>query len=468
MKGKRTSIRRRMISWTLAALVFILGGIGIVAHEIARHESDEIFSARLASSARVLETLVARQIELATITRPIIIDLPPELAQARGDKPREYGHPYENKIAFQVWDDNGNLLVRSASAPEFMLSPFAAGFSRQVVRQEVWQVFMLRSGKMWVVTAEKDEVRQEMGRKLGKAILIPLIIGGALMLLIVNFVVSYNMRPLRKLAQRIADREPESLQQIELQETPEELAPIVDELNDLLRRVQTAFEREQRFLDAAAHELRTPLAALQLHMQNAMRADNVQERENCLAEAMVALRRTVNLAQQLLVFSRIAAKADAESFEALSLDGLCREVIALQEPLLEARGQSIGLDSPHGCVVWGDRHKLHRLLQNLIDNASQHGVAHGEIEVSLAIQDGAVGLHVANDGESVPADELERIFTPYYRLAGRRSQGSGLGLAMVKEIAEQHKATVTLRSKAGGQGTVVTVSFPATRSRLAA
>lgn len=468
MNGKRTSIRQRLVSWTLAALVFILGGIGIAAHEIARHESDEIFSARMASSARVLEALVARQLELATVARPIVIPLPPELAHAQGDRPRDDGHPYENKIAFQVWDDYGNLLVRSASAPELALSPLRPGFSRQIIRSEVWQVFVLRAGRVWVVTAEKDEVRQEMGRDLGAAILMPLLVGGVLMLLIVNFVLSFNMRSLRSLAERIADRDPASLQRIELPETPEELAPIVEELNDLLGRVQSAFDREQRFMDAAAHELRTPLAALQLHMQNAVRAESEQERENCLAEAMIALRRTTKLAEQLLVFSRLAAKADAESFDAVPLDALCREVIALQEPLLEARGQSIGLEARHACVVTGDRHKLQRLVQNLIDNASQHGAPRGEIAVVLAAENGGIRLQVSNDGEAIPSVETERIFTPYYRLPGRASPGSGLGLAMVKEIAGQHGASLSVGVKPDGQGTVVTVSFPEAKTRLAA
>lgn len=464
MNGKRYSIRRRLVSWTLAALVFILGGIGLAAHEVARHESDEIFSARLAASARVLEALAARQIETATITRPIVITLPPEVTHAIGDRPRATGHPYENKIAFQIWDEQGRLLVRSASAPEDALSPLEAGFSRHVLKGEVWQVFVLRSGRVWVVAAEKDEVRQEMARELGTSILMPLLVGGALMLLIVNFVLSFNMRSLRALAERISDRDPESLAQIELSKAPDELVPIIHELNDLLRRVKAAFEREQRFMDAAAHEIRTPLAALQLHMQNAIRAADVQERDNCLAEAMMALHRTTHLAEQLLVFSRLTAKADVESFENVALDQLCREVIALQEPLLEARGQSIGLDAPEAGMVTGDRHKLQRLLQNLIDNASQHGAPDGDIEVSLAVHEGRVLLQVSNDGEPIPASEIERIFTPYYRLPGRCSQGSGLGLAMVKEIAEQHRAEVTVRPKIDGRGVVMTASFPEVRA----
>lgn len=468
MTGRHYSIRRRLVTGTLACMVFILGGIGIAAHEVARHESEEIFSARLATSARVLEALVARQLEKATVSQPIVISLPKALESASGDAPEDYGHPYETKIAFQVWDDGGRLLVKSALAPDSALGPLRAGFSRNTIDDEVWQVFALRSGNVWVFAAEKDEVRQELVSELGMSILVPLVVGGLLMLLAVNFVLSFNTTSLRELADRISKREPESLAKIELPDTPAELAPIVRELNELLDRVKAAFEREKRFIDAAAHEIRTPIAALQVHIQNAIRAETVQERENSLAEAMVGLRRTTKLAEQLLAFSRITANVDDEAFRPVSLNQVCRDVIAAQEPLLTQRGQSIGLDAPQECLVRGEPYKIQRLLQNLIDNASQYGLPQGDIQVDVEKTADSIVLRVSNDGEPVPEDEIDKIFTPYYRIPRRESCGSGLGLAIVKEIAEQHKAQVGVQRKADGQGAVVTVRFSAADMRSAA
>lgn len=460
MNSKQYSIRRRLVVGTLVCMVAILGGIGYAAHDMAEHESEEIFSARLATSARVLEALVARQIEKASITIPIVIELPRELEQGNGDEPQAVGHPYETKIAFQVRDALGVLLARSASAPDVALAPMKAGFSQNTIGEEVWQVFALQSGDIWVFAAEKDEVRQEMVNELGLSILYPLIIGGVLMLIAVNFVLLYNMTALRELAGRIAKREPESLAPIELPQTPVELAPIVKELNDLLQRVRAAFEREKRFIDAAAHEIRTPIAALQIHVENALRAETPQERENSLAEALVGLRRTTKVAEQLLSFSRITAKVDSEKCQAVSLNRICREVIAAQEPLLAQRGQTIGFDASQECFVWGDQYKLERLLQNLVDNASQYGTAQGDIAVAIDRCGDRAELRVANDGEPIPETEADRIFAPYYRIPGNGKHGTGLGLAIVKEIAEQHKARVSLQRKPDGQGTVIVVSFP--------
>ncbi|AWL06991.1 sensor histidine kinase [Massilia oculi] len=459
MRARRYSIRRRLIRRTMVCMLLILGGISLVAHLFAGHESEEFFSARLASSARVLESLVAHQLDTATIAAPIEIPIPGQVGHHGGAS--AYGHPYEHKIAFQVWSAEGRLLARSASAPVTPFAPLAAGFSSKRVDGDLWQAFALRSGGVWVLVAEKDEVREEMVEQLAASVLGPVVVGGLLLALVVNLVLSANLAPLRGLADAIARREPESLAPVELSDLPEELAPVVDELNSLLARVRAAFEREQQFIDAAAHEIRTPIAAVQLHVQNALRAADAAERDGSLDEAVRALRRTTQLAEQLLTFSRLASGTDLALRRRVSLAEVCREVIALEEPLLDRRGQSLGLDAPCDCAVAGDPYRLQQLLRNLIDNASQHGMAQGDVDVSIACGDGVALLRVANDGAPVPDHECENVFRPYYRLRPGGGQGAGLGLSIVREIAGQHGATVALARKADGQGCVVTVAFPA-------
>ncbi|WP_293777342.1 ATP-binding protein [uncultured Oxalicibacterium sp.] len=455
------SIRRRLIVSTLIAMTLIFGAISFAAHSLAIRESEELFSARLATSARVLEALVARQLENASITNPLVIALPKELEEATDDLPEKYGHHYETKIAFQVYLDTGQLLARSASAPDVPLGTFEAGFSERKVDDDLWQVFALQSGKVWILTAEKDEVRQEMANGIGLSIVLPMLGGGLVLLLAVNLILFYNLRSLRTLASLIAHREPESLAPVNLPVAPAELRPIVTELNSLLARVKAAFDREQRFINAAAHEIRTPIAALQLHVENAQRAGTSEEREKSLADALTAVRRTAKLAEQLLALSRLTAKTEQGQFQPLPLEEVCCEVIAAHEPLLARRGQGIALDVQGESRIWGEPFRLQRLLQNLIDNASQYGAPQGEIEVLVQHADDAVLLKVTNDGPPIPEDELENIFMPYYRVVGHAVSGSGLGLAIVKEIVEQHEATIAMMPKADGQGNVVTVCFKA-------
>lgn len=312
-----------------------------------------------------------------------------------------------------------------------------------------------------MLTAEKDEVRQELADYIGMSILVPLIVGGLLLLGAVNVVLLRSLRPLAELATRIAARKPDSLAPITLAATPFELVPIIRELNHLLDRIKAAFAREQRFINAAAHEIRTPIAALQLHVENALRSQTDAERNSALASALAGARRTSKLAEQLLALGRLSARSDDYHMDRLALAALCCEVIGESEPLLAQRGQSIGLDASGDCEVWGEPSQLRRLLQNLIDNASVHGLAGGDIDVRLARQGAHVVLTVGNDGAGIAEEERDKLFVPYYRPAGAAPGGHGLGLAIVKEIADQHGASVALGTRADGQGTVVTVTLDA-------
>lgn len=455
---KRYSIRQRLLMGILISMLFISGGMGLWSKFVADHESEEIFSARLATSARVLESLVARQLEKATITSPIIINLPQELEDRDGAS-EVSGHPYESKIAFQVWRDDGTLLAKSGSAPNEPLGSFKPGFTKHQLNDELWHVFTLRSGQVSVLAAEKNDVREEMANDLGVAILTPLIVGALLLLIVVNTIAYTNLRPLQILADLLSKREPRSVAPIELSETPSELQPVIQELNHLLERVRDTVKREQGFIDAAAHEIRTPIAALQIHIQNALTARNDEERQKSLEEALKGLRRTTRLAEQLLTFSRVSGAVDNEKVSLLSLDAICEDVIHAQSPIIHQRGQRIELLAQGDFVINGEQSKIERLLQNLIENASQYGAKDGLIQVELIEQNGWVELSVSNDGQPIPEAEKQKIFNAYYRVLGEKASGSGLGLAIVKEIVQQHEAHIKVEDKSFNNGTKMTVSF---------
>ena len=439
-------------------MIMILGGMGLAAHLVTEHESEEIFSARLATSARVLEVLVAKQLEHATIASPIIIELPKELEHQHASTEEINGHPYESKISFQVWHSNGKLLAKSATAPDKPLGPMTEGFGKNLIGDDIWQVFQLKSGDVWVMVAEMDAVREEMAGDLGLAIMMPLIIGSLILLIVINLIAYGSFRPLQYLANVIAAREPQSIKPIKLSKTPSELKPVIDELNHLLDRVQKAFKREQQFIDAAAHEIRTPIAALQLHIENAVNAKNDLDRNQSLAEALSGLRRTTRLTEQLLTLSRVSGATDQEQ-QVLSLDGICKEVVKNTKPLITQRGQTIELDIKDDCLIRGEQHKIERVIQNLIDNASQYGSATGLISVSLSKVADTIHLVVSNDGDIIPDSEKSKVFDPYYRILGSKSFGSGLGLAIVKEIIQQHKGTIRIEDKSAGNGVQVIIEF---------
>ena len=456
------SVRTVLLAGTIAALLVVLGAAAWMSYAGGQEEAQELFDARLATSGRVLEALLARQVERATIESPIVITLPRPIEGAHDDEPNPLGHYYETKIAFQVWDAGGNLLVRSALAPSTRFAPLAPGFSDQTFNREPWRVFTLASGGVWIQVAERDDVRNELSEKLALAATTPLMIGIPVLVLLLALLIGYGLAPLASLAQQIESRQPDALTPIALERAPAEVAPVLQALNGLLGRVRKALERERRFTADAAHELRTPLAALKVHAQNAARATSEAERKASLERMLVGLDRTIHLSEQMLALSRASA-AGVHAPLPVALRPLVAEVVETLQPRVRERGARVDVV----CVppatqaeINGDRQQLRSLVGNLIDNALRYGPAGGAIEVALRADDDGVSLAVSDEGPGIPADLRERVFESYYRIPGSPDTGSGLGLAIAREIATAHGARIEIGAGKDGTGTRIVVTFP--------
>jgi two-component system sensor histidine kinase QseC len=438
----------------------IFGVVGYAAHWVSLHEAEEIFSARLATSARVLESLVARQLETATIASPIVISLPAALEQAQDDAGSEAGHPYEGKIAFQVWSAQGVMLAKTASSPAEMLGPMESGFHEYVSDAVWWHVFALRSGSVWIFAAEKHDVRDEMAEDIAVSVLTPLIVGGLMLIVFVHLFALRAIRPVEDLAHAISGRAPDSLLPIPLADVPQELVPVVRALNDLLGRVRSAFSREKRMIDAAAHELRTPIAAVQLHVQNALSAPSEEERIASIELSLAAARRVSQMAEQLLVYSRVSASPGMEPLQRVDLAELTRATISLMQPLLTERQATVILRASSPGLVWADPNKMERLVRNLLDNAIQYGQMPGEVVIQVSMTPSGARWSIENDGDSIPEAEQAKIFIPYYRIVGSAGFGSGLGLSIVQEIVQQAGGQIRIEERSEGRGVRFVVDFP--------
>jgi two-component system sensor histidine kinase QseC len=441
-------------------LLAVLGAAAWLGYDGSADEADELFDARLATSARVLAALVSAE-PAGGAHAPPVVSFPAPLEAAEHDQAGPLGHYYETKIAFQLIDGGGRLLMRSASAPETAYAPLAPGFSTQRHAGRDWRVFSLRSGSRWVQAAERDDVRGELSAKLALAAVVPVIAGIPLIALLLALLLGYGLAPLAELARRIERRSSDSLAPIELARSTAEIAPVVQALNGLLARVQSAIARERRFTADAAHELRTPLAALKVHAQNAARAASDAERRASLARMLAGLERSIRLVEQMLAFSRAASRAPLTGPVSL------REVVddALEDalPVLKERAirLSIAAEPPLAdFLVRGERDQLACLVRNLVDNAARYSPAGSSVRVELAQRENSVLLAVCDQGPGIPVELRERVFESYYRIPGSDADGSGLGLAIVREIASQHDATVEIADGDGARGTRVRVTFP--------
>jgi two-component system OmpR family sensor kinase len=240
---------------------------------------------------------------------------------------------------------------------------------------------------------------------------------------------------------------------------PEEAQPLVLSLNDLLARLKSALDAQRALVADAAHELRTPLTALQLQVQLVERATSAEERASALGALQTGLQRAIHAVQQLLTLARQEPGAGEYRPVTLSLAQLIRDVVVEQESLAEAKGIDLGVtQADEQALVSGDREALRILLSNLVGNALRYTPRGGRVDVACGMREGQAFMSVDDNGPGIPPEDRERVFDRFYRGAAGGEIGSGLGLSIVKAIADRHRASVVLGDSDVG-GLRATVSF---------
>jgi two-component system, OmpR family, sensor kinase len=281
--------------------------------------------------------------------------------------------------------------------------------------------------------------------------------------------VGRGLRPLETMSRAVAKRQPDAMAPLAESGLPEELRPLAGSLNALLARLDDALNAQRRFTADAAHELRTPLAALKLQVELVERAPDAAARAAALAQLEEGVDRASHLVEQLLVMARLEPDALTRHFGDCDLVAVAKEGIVARATLAAGKRIDLGLARAAAVPVRGDSASLSMLLANLLDNALRYTPEGGRIDVAIDDDAGHAVLTVADTGPGIPASERERVFDRFYRGANAGEPddqtsdgqtGSGLGLSIVKRIADAHGATVTLDTASDGHGLVVRVHFP--------
>jgi two-component system sensor histidine kinase QseC len=438
------SLRRRLlglllggvaVGW-LAALVFTY----LDAHD----EIDELFDAQM---VQVAQTLLALASEY---------DDDDDIARLDSD-----GHKYQKKFAFQLWDADGHLLLRSPGAPTI---PLAAkdGFSGSDGRGEKrWRYYSQwdEGGQLRVQVAENHHVREELAQQIAGRLLMPALFGLPLLGLWIWFATRRGLAPIGAIAGQVAERAPDHLAPVIPAEAPGEIRPLLDAMNALFARVATVLDNERRFTADAAHELRTPLAAIVAQSDVARRARDTTERDHALEQLAVGARRASHLLEQLLTLARLDP-AGGLRLGPVRIDTLAAEVCADHGPAALEKHIALELDASTPATVGANDAMLRVLLRNLLDNALRYTPAGGQVGVAVMPGERGVTLLVSDSGPGIPAAERENALRRFHRLAGQETEGSGLGLSIVARIAELHGARLELADGLGAPGLAVRLFFP--------
>ena len=448
------SIRKRILVRVLGLLLVSTLIMGWASHHDSTHEVEELFDAQLGQSARVLIGLLgASQGQIPTE------QLAQALLETSGEHPK-LGHRYESKLAFQVRNAEGRVIARSFNVPPLTAADWKPGFADLQQAQHQWRSYVLESPDsglaVWV--GERSDVRGELVDKIVRGTLVPDLLGIPLLVLLVWFAIGSGLKPLDELARLIRLREPNSLQPIVLSDLPQELEPVQAALNRMLEQLHQLLAREQRFIADAAHELRTPLAVLKIHAENAMQANEPAERDQALQHLRRGVERATRLISQMLTLARLADDQQRQRVPVALLQS-CRDAVAELLPLALRRDQELELVSDGSLPeqVEMEPGSLGMLLQNLVGNAIQHTPDGGRILISLQQQSDQLVLRVEDSGSGVAPADRERLLERFHTQGN--SQGAGLGLSIVQRIIERHQGSLLLGDSPLG-GLLVQASFP--------
>jgi two-component system sensor histidine kinase QseC len=440
------SLRHRLTALLLggvtACWLIAMGWTFIDLH----HEVDELFDAQLAQSAQVLLAMGSHDAD------------DDDLLELDGTLER-----HQRTLMFQVWDREGELVLRSANAPTTPLTD-EEGFSESNDGHSHWRYFSQRSrhrhDPVRVVVAEDHTVREELIADIMATMLTPGLFGLVLLGIWIWMATRRGLAPLDAVAHQVGDRAPERLHAITPDSAPEEVRPLLGALNDLFLRVEHALENERRFTADAAHELRTPLAALAAQAHVAMRARDEGERQHAFELLATGMTRTAHLVDQLLTLARLEPEQSALPSSGFRLDDVAQEVCANHGTQALEKDIALELDATP-VTLTADPELVRILLRNLIDNALRYTPAGGRVQVTVAAADGRPSVTVSDTGPGIPKAERERVFERFARLAGQDIEGSGLGLSIVRRIVEKHRAQLRLDDGLDGAGLAVVVTFPA-------
>lgn len=440
------SIRRRLLLLLMGSitLVWILSAVG--AYIDTHREIDRLLDAHLAHVTSIIAAQTGH-----------------ELLELDTDELLEPGD-YAQQVSFQVWLAGEELILKSADAPGIRLTGIDAGFADSDAAGRKWRVFTTwdAAHSVLIEVAEEHAVRERIAARVAFNALLPLGIALPLLGILIWWSVSRAMRPLDRLGEELGARQPLALEPLESGDIPSEALPLVRQINALFSRIRFSTETERRFTADAAHELRKPVAAVRAQAEVARTTPDPTVRDKALDNVLLACDRMGLLMEQLLTLARLEQAPSPQLKAACDLAVIVRNVTAELAPAALANGVEISFEAHGNTTVTGQAGLLDTLVRNLLSNAIQHGRA--DVRLRIDGQAGRVTLTVSDAGPGVSSTDIEQLGERFFR-GSATGPGSGLGLSIVRRIANLHQAELGFRTGDTGRGFIASATFPTGSAR---
>ena len=469
---KKTVIRRyslggQLLLWIMLCLFVILSISSVVSYSRAFR------FANLAYDRALLREVLALADQVDVVNNQVVIDLP-EIARnlLQYDK--------DDYINYRISAPDGSLVVGEPGiAPP--AKPLKSGahiyydgtLDNEKVRVVAYALPIINSdlkGNLLIQVTETRTKREIMALEIIEEMLIPQILIMLVTALVIFLSIKRSLLPLNQLRDSLANRSHEDLSPVATNHAPQEVIPLLDEMNGLMRRVKDGVDFQKAFIADASHQLRTPIAVLQNQVELALREPVSKQVEHSLENISASARHLSRLVQQLLTLARIEPSTESNyPFEEVNLTRLVQSVTSEWVPRSLDRQIDLGFEAKtnQDMMILGNAFMLKEMLSNLIDNALFYTPQGGEVTVKLSNEAADVVLEVMDNGIGIAPEERERVFNRFYRVADNTGEGCGLGLAIVKEIVLAHHAGISIKDGLahnqpdGGLacGTNITINF---------
>ena len=428
------SIRARLLLALLIAVAIVSAVAATVTYRRVLAETSTLFDYQLRQMALSLRS----QISVA----PRLV-LPSESA--------------DTDFVVQIWDLFGTRVYLSRPGLP-AINQVVLGFADLSIDGQRWRAYGLQTADGVIQIAEPSNVRERLARTSAVRVIVPLLLLLPMLFVAAAWIVRSSLAPLRRIAGEVKRRDAGSLAPLPTDALPEEVEPLISELNRLLARLSAAFATQRAFISDAAHELRSPLAALRIQTQLLERAPDEPARVAARSQLAAAVERATHLVEQLLTLARSAPEDAHVTLHAVNLSECARAAAGDAHVLAQDRGIELGFESAQSHFVRGDEELLRTLARNLIDNAVRYTPRGGRVRVSVGPAEAAaanacapeVELDVSDSGPGIPPEERTRVFDRFYRRTGSEAGGTGLGLAIVQTIASRVGARVLLEDAREG------------------
>lgn len=421
-------------------------------------EAERLFNQRLLQQVDLLNYLLPARYQ------DYVLRTAPEIFPARIKDTAINSSPQIADLQFQWISTEGKLLARSAAMPDEIVTNLQAGYQFINFNHYRWHLLVAPAANNagWYVLAERDDQRYRLAESMILQAVSPMVIAIPLLGCVIWWVLGIGLKPVAKLAQEFHAREATDLRPLAQQEMPNELIQLAQSANELLRRLEASFRREQRFSADAAHELRTPIAALNIHCENLLHELNpAPESAHKLQQG---IKRMSYLVEQILLLNKTSPDHFMSQFKPVNLTALAKQVIVAASDALNDKNLQIEF-AGNTCWVEGDSAALETLVNNLLGNAIKYTPVNGRIALHTWQRGTDVILEVMDNGPGIPAEQRERVFDRFYRLHGDRhnsgTPGCGLGLSIVKQVVDLHRAHIHLTQSSFASGLLVIVAFQA-------